>query len=395
MNVIYLTTYPPRKCGIAIFAADLIEALIARNGPGSTRVIAISDVAEYLYGPEVIAEISQTTRQDYVKAALLVNESGADLVHIQHEYGIFGGKFGSYLLDFLANVKKPVVVTLHTVQINPEREIVNVLREIARFSRVLIVMAEKARESLAKVYGIDPKKVTVIPHGVPNMRPMRREVLKSKYDLSGRKVISTLGLINPGKGIEYAIQALPAVVRKHPDVVYLVIGQTHPVVQRQMGETYRVSLYEMVGRLGLQDHVRFIDEFLTKDKLLEYLALTDIYLTPYISKEQITSGTLAYAVALGKAIVSTPYFYAEEMLAGGRGLLADFKDPGSIAGCILEILDTPGKQRELERKTRAFGRNMSWPSVAKLHEILFQNIMDKKVPLGTAAATVAAATILE
>ncbi|NPV53390.1 MAG: glycosyltransferase [Firmicutes bacterium] len=388
MNIIYLTTYPPRKCGIAIFAADLIEAMIARNGPESSKVIAISDVQEYLYGPEVVAEISQMRRQDYVKAALLVNESDADLVHVQHEYGIFGGKFGAYLLDFLANVKKPVVVTLHTVQINPEREIVNVLREIARFSRVLIVMAEKARDSLAKVYGIDPKKITVIPHGVPNMRPMRREALKSKYDLNGRKVISTLGLINPGKGIEYAIQSLPAVVKKHPDVVYLVIGQTHPVVQRQMGEAYRMSLYKMITRLDLQHHVRFIDEFLTKDKLLEYLALTDIYLTPYINKEQITSGTLAYAVALGKAIVSTPYFYAEEMLAGNRGLLADFKDPESIAGCILDILNTPGKQRELERKTRAFGRNMSWPSVAGLHEILFQNIMAKKVHLGTAAATI-------
>lgn len=376
--IAYVSTFPPRRCGIATFTCDFVEAMSAINPGRTARIIALSDLpGEYNYDSRVALELPQHEEAAYKEAALWLNKSDVVGVSIQHEFGIYGGRDGSYLLSFLEALKKPAITTLHTVLSNPDRHRRDIVREIARKSCAVVVMAERARDFLVASYGISPRKIVVIPHGVPvpSTLGQPQERLKVKYGLEGRRVICTFGLINPGKGIEYAIKAMPSVVARHPDVAYLILGQTHPGVKKEYGEEYRISLQRLVKSLGIEDNVRFVDAFLSKEEIIEHLLFTDIYLTPYLNREQITSGTLAYAVGLGCAIVSTPYYYAEELLGGGRGLLCRFRDADSIAQCLIEILDSPQRQRELETRARAFGRKMSWPNVARAYGRLLQRIL--------------------
>ncbi len=387
-QVITLSTFPPRRCGLATFSAHLIEAVAETGLMDGPAVIAMSQSpAEHQYGESVVLEIVQDRRADYLEAARYANAAGG-IVNLQHEFGIFGGEDGEYLLDFLYSLRIPLVTTLHTVLSQPDPRKLELTRRIAERSQVVVVLARLAVDILREVYGINGGRVTFIPHGAPTVSVAPRQTIRRRLGLSGRSVLCTMGLINPGKGIEYVLEALPDVVGRHPEALYLVLGQTHPGVKRFMGEAYRDKLREMVRTLGLEAHVRFVDTYLSQEELVDYLVATDIYVTPYLGREQIVSGTLAYAMGLGKAVVSTPYFYAEELLGEGRGLLVDFRDPGGMAQAINRLLDRPELRTALEMRAAALGREMSWSRVGHQYARLFLE------SLGADAAFAPAARLL-
>lgn len=370
-QIVTLSTFPPRRCGLATFSAHLIEAAEETGLVDASAVIAISQApGEHRYGDQVVFEIIQDRREDYAAAARYVNAAAA-LVNLQHEFGIFGGMDGDYLLDFLDALDRPVITTLHTVLSRPDRRKLELTRRIIERSEVVVVLARRAVNILRDSYGADCSRVVFIPHGAPTVSVTPRQTIRRRLGLEGRSVLCTMGLINPGKGIEYVIAALPDVVAKHPDTLYLVLGQTHPGVRKFMGEAYRDQLKEMVRERGLQKHVSFIDAYLTQEELVDYLVATDIYVTPYLGREQIVSGTLAYALGLGKAVISTPYFYASELLTEGRGVLVDFRDSRAIAGAINELLEQPEMRLAMERRAAALGREMSWPRVGLQYARLF------------------------
>lgn len=369
-NVAFLSTYPPRECGIATFTQDLVnelERIKLINKPG---VIAISD-RDYRYDDRVIMEVWQHDKDSYVKAAKDINDTDIELVVIEHEYGIFGGDWGDYVLDFVNSLHIPFITTFHTVLKEPSDKQKEIIKILGEKSRKIVTMANNTVKILTDVYGIDGNKIQVIHHGVPYRIVEPREKLKEKYGLKGRQVISTFGLISPGKGLEYGIEAIAEVAKKHEEVLYLILGQTHPCVKKEYGESYREKLENLVSRLNVGDNVRFVNKYLTKDEIIEYLQLSDIYMTPYLGKEQAVSGTLAYAIGYGKVIVSTPYPYAREMLAEGRGMLAEFADAKSLAKCISYILEHPHAKSEMEKKTLALGRTMMWKNVANQYAQLF------------------------
>lgn len=371
-RVVYISTYPPRRCGLATFTRDLVEAGDATGLLDPSAVVAISEVpGEYAYDSHVVLEVVQDRRADYAAAAADIDRLDADVVNLQHEYGIFGGEDGEFVLDLVESLRRPLVTTLHTVLSRPDPHKVRIIRRVAERSQVIVVMARRAVDLLSGVYGIPPEKVVLIPHGAPAAPAEPRQDIRRRLGLEGRFVLCTLGLINPGKGIEYALEALPRVVADHPEVLYLVLGQTHPGVKRHMGEAYRDHLLGLVERLGLGRHVRFVDAYLTQRDLVSYLAASDVYLTPYLGRDQITSGTLAYAVALGKAIVSTPYVYAEEMLGDGAGVLVPFRDPDAIAATLRTLITQPALRGRLEGRTAAAGWPLSWNKVAHQYARLF------------------------
>lgn len=369
IKVGFLSTYPPRECGIATFTQDLVKEL-KQQKQLKAGILAVSD-RKYNYGGDVIAELPQQSREKYAETAEQINRSDIQVLAIEHEYGIYGGDCGEYLLDLLGRVEKPVVTTLHTVLPNPNEKQKNILRALGGKSRKIVTMASNSRAILHDIYGIPLKKVTVIPHGVPEFDLPSREVLKKESHLEGRTVVSTFGLISPGKGLEYGIEAIAETAKKHPDILYLVLGQTHPVIKRQFGEAYRESLEKLVDDLSLRRNVRFVDRYLSKEELVRYLKLSDVYMTPYLSKDQAVSGTLAYAVGYGRAIVSTPYLYAQEMLADGRGMLAKFRDAGSLSGCMNRIIEHPEQKKSMEQKTQQLGRGMTWKRVAEKYAETF------------------------
>ena len=303
----YVATYPPTECGIATFTRDVVTSVGKYTPFSKPHVIAVRPAAEIEpYERAVRAHIYRNNRQSYLDAAEYINNSTADVVSVQHEFGIYGGVEGDYILDFIAAVKKPVAITLHTVLHSPNPDQMRVVKELARLSEALVVMVEKGREILLDVYDLPPEKVVLIPHGVPNVHRVSASAVKKALGVSDRKILSTFGLISRGKGIEDVIKALPAIVEKHPNVLYLVLGETHPMVRAWEGESYRNYLMQIVHELGLEDHVRFNNSFLALSELVRYLCATDVYVTPYLNRDQIVSGTLAYALGCGKAIVSTP-----------------------------------------------------------------------------------------
>ena len=376
IKVAFLSTYPPRECGIANFTYDLISELkkIPELDP---TVIALSD-ADYEYGTDLFFDLQQQDRRGYREAAKRLNESDVDLLMVEHEYGIFGGKEGSYLLDLVDRVKLPIVTTLHTVLASPNRTQQKVLAKLCRKSEVVVIMANNSRGLLEEKYGVDPSKTVLIHHGVPRLDLPSREELKKEMGFEGRTVISTFGLLSPGKGLEYGIEAIEIVSRKHKDILYLILGQTHPVVKRRYGEAYRSRLEQMVREKNLQDNVEFVNKYLTQEEIIRYLKLSDIYMTPYLGREQAVSGTLAYAIAYGRVVVSTPYAYAREMLAEGRGLLADFKDGNSLARQLLAVLENPAEQAAMEEKTKKFGERMTWENVAQEYRQVFTGLCPKR-----------------
>lgn len=369
-NVAFLSTYPPRECGLATFTQDLVRELDKVDLMHPPRVIAVSNREEQ-YSDRVMLELRQHERESYLKVAQEINRSDIQLLVIEHEYGIFGGEAGEYLLDFIDHLEIPFVTTLHTILPTPSEKQRVILRKLGEKSVKVITMAKNTRPILEKVYEIPTSKIEVIHHGVPYRMVEPREKLKEKHGLSHRKVVTTFGLLSPGKGLEYGIEAIAKVAKTHREIIYLILGQTHPCIKGESGEAYRESLVALVDRLGIKDHVRFVDKYLTKEEIITYLQLSDIYMTPYLGREQAVSGTLAYAVGYGRVVVSTPYPYAQEMLAEGRGLLADFHDADSLAKHIAYVLEHPEAQREMEKRTLRLGSTMMWEKVAREYTKVF------------------------
>ncbi len=374
-KIAVIGTYLPRRCGIATFSSDLLHSLEAQNSGAEIASVAMDDALEaYAYPQEVRFEIDQKTVADYRLAVDFLNMNRFDAVSLQHEYGIYGGRAGNHVLRLLHNLRVPVLTTLHTVLEEPDRDQREVLAAIGELSDRVVVMSERARATLARVYGVPLPRITVIPHGVPDMPFLDTSYHKDKYGLVGKKVMLTFGLLSRGKGIEYVIEALPEIVARHPDVVYLVAGQTHPGVRRHEGESYRLSLQQRADELGVGGHLMFRDEFLDTDKLVELLSIADICVTPYLNREQIVSGVLSFALGAGKAIVSTPYWYAEEMLADGRGRLVPFRDGPAIAREVNGLLDDDVARQTMRKQAYTFARNMVWSEVGARYLETFREI---------------------
>ncbi len=371
----YFSTYPPRECGIANFTKDLIDGISDLSG-FKCSIIAINEKgALYDYDRRVKWNIDRDDAEDYVKAAEYVNASNIQLLVVQHEFGLYGGDYGEHIKLFLDKVKKPVITTLHTVQPNFDKKAIEVLKYIVERSEAIIVIAHAAIDML-KRQGIPYKKCVVIPHGCPSIDCTNNKSIKESLGLEDRLVASTFGLISSGKGIEYAIQALPEVIKKEPRIIYLIIGETHPEVRKHEGEKYRNELTRLVSELGLEEHVRFTNRFITKRELIKFLQATDIYVTPYISPNQISSGTLIYALGAGKAVVSTPYYHAIEVLSNDRGILCKFEDSASVAEGINRLLDENFRS-EVQRKAYKYSRRFLWKNVAKKYLNLINTITEK------------------
>ncbi len=374
-----ISTYPPRLCGLATFAYDLASALAKGRGEslgegGSVSLVAMCErQRRRLYGGEVRAVVRACRPDDYVAAADLVNESPAAVVSLQHEYGIFGGRAGRHVIHFLERLAKPVVTTLHTVLAEPKPKQRDVLIKVCAHSAAVVVQAEKAAAFLADIYGVRGDKVRVIHHGTPDVPFADAAPFKKAVGVEGRKVVLTFGLISPRKGVQVAIKALADVLPQFPESLYLILGATHPTIKKRYGEAYRASLQKAVDRLGLHDHVRFVNRFVSLDELLTYLRAADVYVTPYLNEDQISSGTLAYAVACGKAIISTPYWYARELLGTDRGILVPFRDWRTLAFWLAELLAHDGARRYLGRRAYRFGRRMTWAKSAAAYERLFRD----------------------
>ncbi|MEN8907059.1 MAG: glycosyltransferase family 4 protein [Clostridiales bacterium] len=370
-NIAFLSTYPPRECGLATFTQDLINS-IDDIGIVNTNVIAIKNSKKNVYDSKVFAEIRQNELEDYIKTAKRLNASNIDLLVIEHEYGIFGGEYGDYILKLVEKLEIPIITTLHTILSKPDfkqRLIINIL---GKKSVKIITMAKNTKKILQKTYGIDSRKIEVIHHGVPRKLIISKESAKKKYGYENTQIVSTFGLIGPGKGIEHAIEAISEVVKTQKDLIYLILGQTHPAL-KDKGRTYRNKLEKQVKRLNLGENVKFINKYLSKDEIIQYLQLSDIYMTPYLNVDQAVSGTLAYAVGYGKAIVSTPYLYAKEMLADGRGVLAEFNNVGSLVNGLKHILQNPDEKVNMEKTTIKMGRTMYWEIVAQKYNEVFLN----------------------
>lgn len=382
MKIAYIASYFPRECGIATFTEHLIKAVCrdADDVP-EVSVIAMNDEGQvYEYPPEVTFTIRQNHMEDYLDAAAHVNSSDVDLVVVQHEFGIFGGESGIYLLPFLHQIKVPYIVTFHTVLKEPSFMQKSVVREISRHASRVIVMSKLAISFLEDIYEVPADKMMLIPHGVPDFEKLtiRSEVLPEA--LRQRRVIFTFGLLSRNKGIETVIKALPSVISKHPDILYVVAGKTHPAVLRHAGEEYRESLHALVSQLKLEDHVLFVDKFLTEHDLFAYLIHSDIYVTPYLSETQITSGTLTYALGAGAAVLSTPYWYAKELLEDGRGQLFGFSQHEELGSLIHNLLDDPDALEALRSKASEYGRELQWSRMGARYRQLARKILSTPRP---------------
>jgi glycosyltransferase involved in cell wall biosynthesis len=362
-RVALLGNHLPRQCGIATFTTDLSDAIASVDPDLDCFVLAMNDGRhQHSYPGRVRFELTDTDAGAYARAADFLNVNAVDVISVQHEYGIFGGKAGSHLLPLLRGLRMPIVTTLHTILSAPNLHQRRVMDEIVALSDRLVVMTAGGAELLREVHGVDEEKIDVIPHGIPNI-PFAGS--KNRIGVEGRPLILTFGLLSPDKGIENVIDALPTILSQYPDAVYIVLGATHPHIIERHGETYRLMLEDRAKRLGVDGNVIFHNRFVSQAELSEFLAAADIYITPYLNPEQITSGTLAYALGAGKAVISTPYAYARELLAEGRGILVPWKDPSAIATEIVALLDNPEKRKELSLRAAAHGRAMLWPAVAQ------------------------------
>lgn len=365
-RIAFLGDFPPRLCGIATFTHDLSEAVSLAAPDSDCYVGAVNDrPAGYPYSTRVRFELQEKDLDSYRRAADFLNFNDADVLCVQHEFGIYGGRAGSHLLALLKEVRMPVVTTLHTVLQNPDAAQRKVMEELVERSDRLVVMARKGAEILRDTFDVPDEKVDIIHHGIPDVEFVDSSAFKEQFGVAGRQVLLTFGLIGPGKGIEHAIEALPEIVRRHPNVVYLILGATHPHLLENEGERYRLELNRLVERHGVKEHVIFHNRFVSLNDLKEFIGATDIYLTPYLNEAQITSGTLAYVFGAGKAVVSTPYWHAKELLADGRGELVPFHDPEAIAESVSGLLDDEPRMDSIRREAYKVGREMIWPAVAQ------------------------------
>lgn len=379
MKIANLGTYLPKQCGIATFSNDLRRSLLVNDV--DVDIIAISDDSyHYEYTDEVIYNISQNNRHDYKNAAYFINNN-ADIkaVIIQHEYGIFGGSNGNYLLDFVFNLNKPFLVITHTVLPKPLKEQKAILNKLCLKASKVVAMTEQGAKLLQNVYKVRPNKIEIIGHGVPYFAPKPSIELKEKYGLENRQIISTFGLIGPGKGLELGIKAMTDVVKAYPSSLFLILGQTHPMLKKTEGEKYREMLIQIIAELDLSENVKFVNKFLSDEELGEYLYLTDVYLSPYPNMDQAVSGTLTFAVGCGRAIVSTAYLYAKEVLKDGRGLLAPKAEPELLAILINNILADEKLKNSLQTKALNLGETWSWPNIGKNYSSLLVSILKEKI----------------
>ena len=379
-RVAFIGNYLPRKCGIATFTSDLAEAFSEQFPEIQIMTLAMNDTEEgYAYPPQVRYEINQDDRFDYEHAAHFLNQQMVDVISLQHEFGIFGGQAGGHILTLLRNVTAPVVTTLHTILENPLPDQYRVMKEIIKLSNRLVVMSQRSIKLLREVYDTPVEKIDLIPHGIHDVPFVDPGFHKDKFGAEGKFVILTFGLLAANKGIEYVIEALPAVVEKYPNLLYVILGSTHPHVFLHEGEQYRESLQARVNELGLVEHVLFLDQFVNLKDLKEFIGAADIYITPYLVREQIVSGTLAYTLGAGKPVISTPYWYAEELLADGRGLVVPFKDSEAISEKILYLLENEAERNAMRKRAFLFGRDMIWPNVASNYLKAFEEARHQNI----------------
>lgn len=384
-SIVFIGNYLPRQCGIATFTTHLLESIALNVPDKSCSAIAMNDRPEgYAYPPEVQLEIHQNQLNDYSVAADLCNLNQVDVICLEHEYGIFGGKRGGFIIELLRDLKMPVVTTLHTILKEPNTQDRHILLQLAELSDRLVVMSERSVEMLRDIYQVPEEKIVLIHHGIPDVPFVEADAYKDKLGVAGKKILLTFGLLSPGKGIEVAIDALPEIVKAHPQVIYMVVGATHPHLKAEHGEDYRNGLHLRAKELGVSDHVVFHDSFVADDDLLEFIGAADIYVTPYLNEAQIISGTLAYALGMGKAVVSTPYWHAEELLADGRGRLVPFRDQAALAREVIDLLDHPDECRAIQERAYEYGRKMIWSDVGRRYLDTFADAkrhrLRKKVP---------------
>lgn len=391
MKISLIGTYPPRECGIGTFTKNLFDSITtveSSNGFCNGFVVAIDDNGlSYEYPEEVKLSIRQEEQTDYLEAATLINLSGADVCILEHEFGIFGGQDGIYILPLLYRLKIPLIVTLHTVLKSPSYNQRAVMTEICKIAQSVVVMSKTAVDMLTEDYKIPIEKIAQIAHGVPDIQ-FDQHLAKKEFKLSTKHVLLTFGFIGRNKGIETVLKALPEVVAKYPQLVYIVLGKTHPNVIRHSGEEYRVYLTGLVKKLGIEKHVIFLNEFIDQEELFKYLSASDIYITPYTSEAQITSGTLSYAIGAGNAVISTPYWHAAELLADGRGRLFDFHDSSALTKLFLELLDHPEQMHELRKNAFAYGREITWPRIGEKYLQLSEQVADARLEIVAESETI-------
>jgi len=371
VHIINIGTFLPKQCGIATFSSDVCSSLTALGH--TVDVIAVSDAAySYVYPPEVRFEIRQGEKVDYLAAAEWIQQQQPDAVLIQHEYGIYGGECGDYILELAEKLTVPYFMVSHTVLTSPTWKQQFVLWRLAQHAQRIIIMNERARCLLETLYGIPGEKIVFIPHGVPVFEKGNANVLKQQYGLEGRKIVSTFGLIGPGKGLELGIRSFAQAAQTRPELCYLILGQTHPMLQKTEGEAYRERLLRLVEELHLQDQVRFINHFLSLKELGDFMYMTDIYFSPYPNLEQNVSGTMAFAIGCGRAIVSTPYAYAAENLRGGKGLISRTVSDTELGALLGLASDDDMLRAELQQRAAALGASWSWPEVGKQYIECFE-----------------------
>jgi glycosyltransferase involved in cell wall biosynthesis len=392
-SIVLIGNHLPRQCGIATFTTHLLES-IALNAPDKACwAIAMNDRPEgYSYPSQVRFEINQNQLNEYSLAADLCNLNQVDVICLQHEYGIFGGKRGSFIIELLRDLKMPVVTTLHTILKDPNLQDRHIMVQLAELSDRLVVMSERSVEFLRDIYQVPEEKIVLIHHGIPDVPFVESDAYKDKFGVSGKKIILTFGLLSPSKGIEVVIDALPEIVKAHPEVIYMVVGATHPHLKMEQGEDYRNSLHMRAKELGVSNHIVFHDRFVADEALSEFIGAADIYVTPYLNEAQIISGTLAYALGMGKAVVSTPYWHAQELLADDRGRLVPFRDQVALAREVIDLLDHPDECRAIQERAYQYGRKMVWSDVGSRyldtfaeakHQRLRKNVPERRLePLG-------------
>jgi glycosyltransferase involved in cell wall biosynthesis len=393
MKIAFIGNYPPRECGIATFTRNLYKSMRkpateqagkqVSNNSVEGFIVAMNDPDKtYNYPKEVKLSIQQEHQRDYLKAVKFINLSDAKVCVLEHEFGIFGGENGIYILPLLYRLEIPLVVTLHTILKEPSYNEKAILQEICKMANKVVVMSRKAIEFLITIYNVDKDKIVYIEHGVPDFQFVQQQS-KHEFRLENRKLILTFGFIGRNKGIETVINALPKVVEKHPEVLYMILGKTHPNVLRHDGEEYRIYLQKLVKNLHLENNVLFLNEFVNQKELFKYLSASDIYVTPYLNEAQITSGTLSYAIGVGSAVISTPYWHAVELLADGRGRLFDFRDSERLSEIFNELLENPEALKELRKTAYNYGRTITWPMTGNKYVSLIRNIINEKPNLTT------------
>ncbi len=374
----FLGNFPPRECGIATFTRDLTYAMNRKFNPKlKSRIVALNEEGSfYNYNNKVIMQFNKDNIEEYIDYAKKINRlKNIKIVCIQHEFGIFGGEYGNYIIPFLETIEKPVAITFHSVLPDPDPIRKRIVHHICSKCDAIIVMAKKAVEILKEDYGVDGDKIHVVYHGIPNAPFQNSEISKKNLNLSGKIVLSTFGLLSRGKGQEYMIEALPKLVEKYPNILYLIIGETHPNIRREEGESYRNELMKKVKKLKLENNVKFYNKYLPQQEIINYLLATDIYVCTNLDPNQIVSGTLSYAMGCGKAVVSTPIIYAKEILAENRGVVVKSKNPKSYADAIDEILSDKEYKESLEGNAYTFSRAMVWSNVAAHYLSIFNQIV--------------------